>query len=288
MPQHYSTVSRLFRFALNLVFLLSAIAHGADTEKPPLLFAKVYHDEIDLSGYWVSEKLDGVRAYWDGTRLVSRNGNIFHAPRWFTEGFPERPLDGELWMGRGTFAALSGAVRRQTPDDNEWRKIRYMVFDLPDSDALFDQRLALLRRQLGGNSSPYLALVEQFRVSGRSELMTRLEQLVAQGAEGLMLHKGSSRYRSARSDDLLKLKPYQDAEATVVAHIPGRGKYTGALGSLVVETPEGLRFRIGTGFSDAERRNPPALGAIVTYKYFGKTANGLPRFASYLRERSPE
>lgn len=260
MTWRYPIVDLLLRFGLCLTLFLSAAARGADTEEPPLLLANVYHDRLELADYWVSEKLDGVRAYWDGTHLVSRNGNIFHAPRWFTEGFPAVPLDGELWMGRGTFAALSGAVRRLEPVDADWRKIRYMVFDLPGSDALFDDRLATLRRHLAGNTSPYLALVEQFRVSGRDELLSHLDRLVAQGAEGLMLHRGSSRYRSGRSDDLLKLKPYQDAEARVVAHIPGRGKYRGLLGSLVVETPEGLRFRVGTGFSDAERRNPPRRG----------------------------
>lgn len=253
-------------------------------DAPPLLLANVY-DDVDLSEYWVSEKLDGVRAYWDGTRLVSRRGNVLNAPAWFSAGFPEVSLDGELWMGRNTFEALSAAVRRHNPDVEEWRKIRYMVFDLPAESESFNHRLAKLRSIVGECASPYLALVGQVRVGSRVELQQRLRMVVSAGGEGLMLHKGSSLYRSGRSDDLLKLKHYQDAEARVIGYIPGKGKFEGMLGSLLVELPDGRRFRIGTGFSDAERREPPRLGSLVTYRYHGLTSNGLPRFASFMRVR---
>lgn len=252
-----------------------------------LSLANVYRGEVDLAHYWVSEKLDGVRARWDGEALYSRRGNRFNAPGWFVAGFPEVALDGELWMGRGTFEILSGAVRRQTPDDQSWRRIRFMVFDLPESSAPFDQRLVELRAILDGAPPSRIALVRQFRVSGEAELMAALDRVVAEGGEGLMLRDGRSRYRGGRNDDLLKLKTYEDAEAVVVGHLPGKGKFAGMMGSLLVETPDGHRFRIGTGFSDAERRDPPPVGATVTYQYTGRTANGIPRFASFLRIRHP-
>ena len=273
-----------FLFAA-LLALPASIASAGEAEAPSLPLANVYREGVDLDRYWVSEKLDGVRAYWDGERLLSRKGNRINAPPWFVEHFPHVPLDGELWMGRGTFERLSGAVRRQRPDDAQWREIRFMVFDLPASPGTFDRRLQRLREMFGTIASPYVAPVEQFRVADRAELMETLDRVVAGGGEGLMLHRGSSLYTAGRGDDLLKLKTHEDAEAAVIGHLPGKGRLTGMLGALLVETPEGLRFRLGTGFSDEERRNPPPLGATVTYKYYGRTRNGVPRFASFLRVR---
>ncbi len=255
---------------------------------PGLLLANVYDDPVDLADYWVSEKLDGVRAYWNGRELISRQGNIYRAPAWFTAGFPKMPLDGELWMGRNTFAELSGAVRRQIPDDAQWRQIRYMVFDLPASELPFNQRLTALSNIVAACPSPYVALVEQFRLADHTALMEKLQQVVERGGEGLMLHRGSSIYQAARTDDLLKVKTYNDAEAVVIAHIPGSGKYAGMLGSLLVETPDSRQFRLGTGFSDAERANPPPVGSVVTFKYFGRTNKGTPRFASFMRVHASE
>ena len=276
----------MYRFLFAALLALPAsIASAGEAEAPSLLLANVYREGVDLDRYWVSEKLDGVRAYWDGERLLSRKGNPINAPPWFVEHYPRVPLDGELWMGRGAFERLSGAVRRQVPDDAQWRGIRFMVFDLPSSPGTFDRRLQRLREMFETIASPYLALVEQFRVADRAELMEMLDRVVAGGGEGLMLHKGSSLYTAGRGDDLLKLKTHEDAEAVVVGHLPGKGRLTGMLGALLVETPEGLRFRLGTGFSDEERRNPPPLDATVTYKYYGRTRNGVPRFASFLRIR---
>ena len=275
----------LLFFCCISVFLVAPPAAG-EGAPPPLLLAQVYAEPQDLDAYWVSEKLDGVRAYWNGTQLISRQGNPFQAPDWFTRDFPEVPLDGELWMGRGTFETLSGAVRQFEPDPALWRQIRFMVFDLPAAEQTFDQRLEQLRRLLGTSESPYIQLVQQFRVADQQQLTRHLQQIVKAGGEGLMLHRGDSVYRQGRSDNLLKLKTYEDAEAVVIDHLPGKGKYEGMLGALLVTTPEGLRFRIGTGFSDAERAAPPAIGSIVTYKYYGKTSRGIPRFASFLRIRN--
>ena len=276
-------IHRLFLIAM--LAICPPLAAAGETQAPSLLLASSYRDGVDLDQYWVSEKLDGVRARWDGEILVSRRGNRFIAPDWFTEGFPPVPLDGELWMGRGTFERLSGAVRRRTPDDAEWRTIRFMVFDLPASPAPFDERLQRLRVMFEAIASPRIALVEQFRVADHHALMETLNRVVEGGGEGLMLHRGSSLYTAGRSGDLLKVKRYDDAEAVVVGHLPGKGRLAGMLGALLVEMPDGRRFRLGTGMSDAERREPPPPGATVTYKYYGTTRNGLPRFASFLRVR---
>ncbi len=285
--------NRLFslpRFCLLCALLLVLPPLSLPSEEPKkstaLSLANVYHDGVDVEQYWVSEKLDGVRAYWDGNALYSRQGNRFQVPDWFIKEFPQTPLDGELWMGRGTFETLSGIVRRKKPNDEDWRNIRFMAFDLPEDSADFDGRLCHLKKIFSAIKSPQIGLVEQFRVADSAELKAALQRIVSQGGEGFMLRKADSRHRAGRSDDLLKLKLHEDAEAVVVAHLPGKGKYKGMLGSLLVEAPDGKRFKLGSGFSDQERRQPPPIGAIVTYKHYGKTRNGIPRFASFLRIRN--
>ena len=254
---------------------------------PKLMLANSYHEDINVTDYWVSEKLDGVRAYWNGTQLISRQGNVFAAPDWFTADFPKIPLDGELWMGRGTFETLSGAVRKTTPVDSEWRAIRLMVFDMPEQAGDFNQRLETLRRMFAQKHSPYITLVAQEKLPSQKALMARLDEVVNAGGEGLMLHLGSAPYRGVRSDDLLKLKRFEDAEATVLAHIAGTGKYQGAMGALLVQNSAGVQFKIGTGFSDAQRKNPPPIGSQITYRSRSITNKGVPRFASFMRVREP-
>lgn len=278
---------RLFSAVLPVLvsFLFSPVAVA---EPPALTLANVYQKGMSLEGYWVSEKLDGVRAYWTGEKFLSRGGHEYRAPDWFSKKFPAHPLDGELWMGRGRFAELSGVVRQVVPDEDDWRRIRFMVFDLPDQEATFDQRLARLRVLIEKVGSPYMALVDQQRASTHENLMQRLDEVVDAGGEGLMLRLGASGYRTGRSNDLLKVKQYQDAEAVVVQHLPGKGKYEGLMGSLLVELDNGRQFRIGSGFSDSERASPPEPGTVITFKYYGRTATGLPRFASFLRIRNDE
>lgn len=254
---------------------------------PPLQLAGWYQQQ-DTALYRVSEKLDGVRAYWNGRELLSRGGHRFSAPDWFLAGFPATPLDGELWLGRGRFSELSAAVRRFVPLDDEWRQIRFMVFDLPASELSFEARLAALQALFATLDTPHLELVEQRWVPDRVALAAWLAEVEAGGGEGLMLRHRQSRYLPGRNEDLLKLKRHQDAEAVVLAHLPGQGKYEGMLGALLVETPDGRRFRLGTGFSDEQRRRPPPPGSTVSYRYRGETATGLPRFASFLRVRSDE
>lgn len=254
-------------------------------ESPPVALANVYEGEVALDGYWVSEKLDGVRGYWDGQRLLTRGGNPVNPPDWFTAGWPEVPLDGELWLGRGRFAETSGIVRTDAPVDAEWREMTFMVFDLPAHDGPFTQRLQALKKLLARADIDWLQPIEQFRVADHAALMKKMEAVAAAGGEGLMLHRGDSRYAAGRSDDLLKVKPYRDAEAKIIAHLPGEGKYQGMMGSMLVERPDGLRFKLGTGFTDAQRADPPAIGSWVTYRYNGLTKNGIPRFARFLRVR---
>ena len=253
---------------------------------PNVLLAQEYKAGIDVQQYLVSEKFDGMRAIWDGKTFYTRRGNEIHAPAWFTKGLPKTPLDGELWLSRGQFDALSGAVRKDVPIDAEWQHITYNVFELPDAPGTFEARAKHIVETVKQANIPYLKVVEQFRVKNEAALNLRLKQVVAKGGEGLMLHRADAQYETGRSAALLKLKLLYDAEASVVAHTAGRGKYKGKLGALVVETPEGIRFKLGTGFSDTQRENPPKIGSLVTYTYKDKTKNGKPKFASFLRVRN--
>lgn len=274
-----------FLRGLAAALALTLAGPGAIAAAPPLLLAKVLGPEVDPADYLVSEKFDGVRAHWDGRVLRFRSGREVPAPRWFLERLPAQPLDGELWLGRGRFEELSGYVRRSTPEDAEWRRIRYLAFELPEAPGTFAERARRLQELAAAAAWPQLEAVAQFRVADRAELQRRLDQVLKGGGEGLMLHRADAPYVTGRSDALLKLKPLLDTEAVVTAHVPGQGKLKGRLGALRVATPEGKSFLLGTGFTDAVRRNPPPVGTTVTYTYRGLTRNGLPRHASYLRVR---
>ncbi|WP_312346520.1 DNA ligase [Stenotrophomonas acidaminiphila] len=269
-----------------LLYLLLLPRTEAAAVPSPML-ASQWRDGPDVSRYWVSEKLDGVRARWDGHALWTRAGHRIDAPDGFTRGWPPQPLDGELWAGRGRFEHASSSVRRYPPDADDWRSLRLMVFDLPGHGGTFSQRLAALRVLVEKAASPTLVLVPQQRIADTGTLHRHLTAIVAAGGEGLMLHHQDNHYIAGRSSGLLKLKSWNDADARVVAHLPGKGKYAGLLGALLVERADGARFRIGSGFKDAQRMAPPAIGSLVTYRYNGFTRNGLPRFARFLRVRDP-
>lgn len=274
-------------FLLLLPYFLSA---DEQPRPPELQLANLYSPGIDLHNYWVSEKLDGVRAYWNGRQLLSKQGHVYQAPAWFLKDLPDFALDGELWLDRGQFDRLSGIVRKLNPIDEEWAQVSYQVFDLPEHPGNFNQRLQVLQTYfLQHTTPPWLYLVPQFKVTKATELNQLLTQVVADKGEGLMLHKGSSHYHAGRDDDLLKLKTYEDAEAIVLEHLPGKGKHQGRLGALLVKAVNHRQqdkiFRIGTGFSDQQRENPPPIGGLITYKYFGLSSKGVPRFASFMRVR---
>lgn len=263
----------------------AGLARSVSAVPPALLLARDAPDDVDPAGHLVSEKFDGVRAFWDGRTLRFRSGLPVAAPHWFVERLPEAPLDGELWLARGRFEALAGAVRRQAPRDEEWRAISYRIFELPGAPGPFAARAERVRAIVDRAAWAPLVAVDQAEVADRAALQARLDEVLRAGGEGLMLHRADAPYQAGRSDALLKLKAVHDADALVVGHLPGRGRLAGKMGALRVRDEHGAVFLIGSGFDDALRADPPALGRTVTYSYRGRTAAGLPRFASFLRVR---
>ncbi|MGH8093167.1 MAG: DNA ligase [Chthoniobacterales bacterium] len=255
-----------------------------EIQAPHLLLANVWNRSIDPTGWWMSEKYDGLRGYWDGRKLWTRQGNPIHAPDYFLAELPhDIALDGELWIGHGKFEETVGIVRSETPGDG-WKRVRFMVFDAPQAKGTFEERMKFLRVSLP-TENRFVRVVAQQRCQGVAQLLAARDRIVRLGGEGLMLRQPESAYEPGRSPTLLKVKPYDDAEATVIAHEPGKGKYAGKLGALRVRTDDGREFSIGSGFTDDDRESPPPVGTVITYRFRGLTAKGLPRFASYLRVR---
>jgi DNA ligase 1 len=291
---HNMTVTRRaigYRFVTGWGALWAAMYCGGSNAQAmgaKVLLAQNAPPGLDPAPYWVSEKLDGVRALWDGTVLRFRSGRTINAPDWFLARLPKAALDGELWIARGRFDAASATVRRTQPVADEWKQLTYMVFEAPDVPGDFTQRAAHLQFLAKSAGWPQLQAVEQFRVANAAALRAKLKAVSAAGGEGLMLHLASAPVTAGRSPVLYKLKLVQDAEAQVVGHIPGKGKYQGVLGALDVKTPQGVRFKLGTGLTDAQRHNPPALGSTVTYSYRELTPGGKPRFASFVRVHPEE
>ncbi len=261
----------------------AAAAKAPGHAAPALLLAREWPADADPAGFLVSEKFDGARARWDGQVLRFRSGDLINAPSWFTDRLPATPLDGELWLGRSRFEALSGLVRRQQPDDAGWHQLKYLVFELPGAGGRFADRAAALQALCSHAAWAPLVAVPQRPVADRAALQALLDEVVAAGGEGLVLHQADAPQATGRGRWLYKHKPLHDAEAVVLAHVPGQGQFAGQLGALQVRDDNGLVFAIGTGFSHADRRQPPAVGQRVTFTHRGTTAGGVPRFASYLR-----
>lgn len=259
---------------------------AAGTEAPVLL-AEPWDGVVDVSDWWISEKLDGVRAYWDGTQFLSRLGNLYAAPEWFTAGLPNVALDGELWLDRKQFQKTVGIVRRKDQSEH-WRQIRYIVFDAPALGEPFERRTEYLNELVRKHGPQYAVAHPQTRCQGIAHLKNELQRVEALGGEGLMLRQPASLYVVGRSSTLLKVKTFHDAEARVIGHQPGAGRHKGRLGALLVQLPDRTEFSVGTGLSDAERESPPAVGSLVTFRYQELSDGGVPRFPSYVGIRQED
>jgi DNA ligase-1 len=252
---------------------------------PAVLLANRWDPAVhDPTGWWMSEKLDGVRAWWDGKRFLSRLGNEYVAPSWFVADLPDHPLDGELFAGRGMFQSTVSIARR-TDRSKRWESLSYRVFDGPELGGGFEERLGQLTEIHSAAGWRFASVLAHTRCEGPDALVAELARIEGLGGEGLMLRQPGSRYVGGRSDSLLKVKTFFDAEARVLGHVGGAGRHKGRLGALRVELPNGTQFKVGTGFSDAEREAPPDVGAVIVFRYQELTNAGVPRFPTYVGVR---
>ncbi len=270
---------------LSLLFpllLLPPVAWTSD--QPDLLLLTKDPGDVDVSGWYMSEKLDGVRAYWNGSELLSRQGNAFAAPLWFTAGLPPFELDGELWTARGEFEVIVSIASRDRPHAG-WKRITYNIFEVPNTAGDFDARLGRLRSYLAEHPAGPVRIIPQVPCRNREHLRAMLAEVEAKGGEGLVVRKPRTPYQTGRGAAALKVKSFDDMEGRVVGYRAGTGKFAGKTGALQVEIPGGIRFYVGSGLTDREREKPPPLGSIITFKHQGFTGKGIPRFASFLRVR---
>lgn len=257
------------------------IGSGKDPQFPVLL-ANEWDGEQDLTGWWFSEKLDGVRAYWDGARFISRRGNIYTAPPDFTKGLPKVHLDGELFLGRGLFHKGSG-IARSPASDPRWYTLKFIVFDAPNAPGGFEARQAYINKLSLGS---YAGAMKHSRLESMSQIEPLLDLVIAMKGEGLMARRPQSEYTRKRTDDLLKLKRWYDAEATVVGYTAGKGWRATMNGAMWCEK-DGIKFKVGCK-DRAQCQNPPPLGTVITYKFKEKTEDGKPREPIFLRVREAE
>lgn len=270
---------------LTLIPILSVIPIVTSAHPIPIQLALSYQHQ-DVSRYLVSEKYDGIRCYWDGKQLWTRHGHLIHAPTSFIADFPTQPLDGELWIDYQHFSAVEKLIAQQHTTAQQWQNVHYMVFDLPRDRAIFKIRYQHLKALLNHSSSAHITLVEQYPLLNAQQLNQRLAHVIAHHGEGLVLHLKLGLYQAGRSGHLLKLKPADDAEATIIGYRKGHGKYRGMTGALIVKMSDGRTFAIGSGLTDKLRAHPPVIGTRITFRYNGLTRHHLPRFPRYLRRYS--
>jgi DNA ligase-1 len=288
----YKTTSQQLLIASIALGLTTFPLYATSISTIPIPLAQTYVEaEHSLSTYLVSEKLDGIRAIWTGSKLITRNGNPIHAPDWFTATLPNFALDGELWSGYRNFEALQSTVLTIQPSEHDWRAIQFHIFDRPDTQRPFRQRYQLLQDWFAESipkNQRHLKLIMQKEISDSAQLQPWLESVIQRGGEGLILRDPNAPSINGRQEQVLKLKRYQDEEARVVGYRPGKGKYTGLTGALIVRDSNNVEFAIGSGLSDALRSAPPALGSVITFRYQNRTQNGIPRFARFMRVREQE
>lgn len=291
LKKHFNLTARLFSLVFLFTFFLNSLF-----AKDILLF-KTYDEKIfqdkNLSHYLMSEKLDGVRGIWDGKSMQTRARNPIKLPVFFTKNFPNFELDGELWIQRNSFEQISSLVRQDDSNLEHWKSVTYNVFDVPNACEEFklnpctlEARLEILKNYLSKYPNDFIKIIPQIRIKNQEHLKQFYQDLVAQNAEGVIIRKNDALYERKRSDNAYKLKPFEDTECVVKKHYEGKGKFLGKMGSLLCEgyiDGKRIEFKIGSGFKDEERINPPAIGSIITYKYNGFTINKKPKFATYLR-----
>lgn len=262
-----------------IILLIMINLNSIELQKPKIYDSQKY----EINNWYMSEKLDGIRGYWDGEKLYSKNGNIIYAPDWFTNDFPKFKLDGELWTKRDDFENIQNIVLDKKPS-LKWEEITYNIFEVPEAKGNFDDRLKIIKNYLNSNQNKYIKIIPQINCKNQEDLELYLEELINKKAEGIIIKNPKIEYFKGRSNDILKVKKFYDDEGIVIGLNYKDEKFK----SLIIKQKNNVVFNLGGGFSDKERLNPPKTGDIVTYKYYGFTKYNKPKFASFLRIRKKE
>ena len=299
-PEKFSTAQGENLSSAAGVDTINTVAVADKNAKFELLKLSEYKGQ-NVGGWLASEKLDGVRAYWDGRNLLSRNGKILAVPEGWSAHFPSFALDGELYTARGEFEKIQSIVMDKTPNVTAWSEVKFYVFDVPEAGGGLLERLSELEKFILQNpqAGQNLKIIKQVKVKDNAEFEAFAKHIIAKGGEGAVVREPNVPYERKRSKNALKYKKFKDAECEVTAINAGAGKYAGLMGSVTCKAigneglnsgsgekaKDGVKFKVGSGFSDRDRANPPKIGSIITYKYQNLTAKGLPRFPVFLRVR---
>ena len=265
-----------------LIFTKIALADATTLQK-----AKTYKGYENIKGWYMSEKLDGIRGYWNGKYFLSKNGNKIYAPKWFTKNFPSYELDGEFWSKRADFENIQSIILDDTPS-KQWREISYHIFEAPNQDGDFTKRLENVKNYFAKSRLNHVQIIKQIRCKDKSHLEKFMQKVIKQGGEGVIIKDASLLYFAGRSSNILKVKESADLEGVVIGINKGKGTFKNLMGSLTLRLDNGVIFKLGGGFSIEERKTLYKIGSIVTFKYYGFTKNKKPKFASFLRVRKKE
>ncbi len=270
---------------LVLLIVLSLASFSSVATEPKLFLLKTYDDSKEVVGWVMSEKLDGIRGFWNGQELLTRGGKKLNPPKWFTKDYPPFAVDGELWTKRSDFENISSIVRSQN-SNNRWKLITHNIFEVPNQQGGLFERLSVLEGYLDKNPISHLKILKQTVVESKQHLQDTLQQVISNKGEGVVVRNPNSLYETGRLSSALKVKKYFDTECTVLKILPGRGKYLGKMGSVLCQTDDGKQLKIGSGFKDKDRSNPPSIGSKITFKYYGFTKKGKHKYPVYLRIRN--
>lgn len=268
--------------AIRLFLLLLLFSPAVFADKPALFLLKNYDNRQNVVGWVMSEKRDGIRGFWDGQQLLTRGGKTLNPPAWFVADYPPFAIDGELWSKRGDFEQLVSIVRTEKPDDR-WHSVTHQIFEVPEQSGGLLQRLSVLDNYLAKHRNTPIRIIKQIPITKQTQVNDFLRAVVAQGGEGIVLRNPDTPYQTGRLSSALKVKQYSDAECIVQAILAGKGKYKNKMGSILCQMNNGKRIKIGSGFSDKERENPPDIGTEITFKYYGLSKKGVPKYPVYLR-----
>jgi DNA ligase 1 len=274
----------MFKTSIKLVFAYLMLVQVALATKPDLFLLKTYDDSKDVVGWVMSEKLDGIRGFWTGKELLTRGGMKLTPPKWFIKNYPPFAIDGELWTKRNDFENISSIIRSKN-SKQRWKSVSHNIFEVPSQSGGLLKRLSVLKEYLRENPNPYLKILPQTVINAKGQVADFLKEVSADKGEGVVVRNPNTLYQTGRLSSALKVKQYLDTECTVLEILPGKGKYQNMMGSVLCQTDSGKKLKIGSGFKDKDRSNPPAIGSKITFKYYGFTKKGSFKYPVYLRVR---